>query len=134
MNIFLEASRKKLRFNCSLGNLTVEDLWALSLSSRSQNAVTLNTLAISAHEEIQKAGKVSFVGSAKSGNKTAELQLEILKTIIEIKEKEAEDATQREATRSRIEKLKELKAKKAEDALENLTEEELDAELAKLQG
>lgn len=132
-NIFQQASRQRLRFNCALGSLTVEDLWSLSLSSSNPSKVTLDTLAIQAHEEIQKSGKVSFVGSSKTTNKVAELQLAIIVEIIKVKEEESNAAIQAEVTRSKIEKLKELKAKKEDDEFSQLTKEEIEAQLAELQ-
>ena len=76
MSIFEKASKAKLRFSTSRGQLSTEDLWDLSLESLDQIAVAID-------KALETAGKKSFIGKRDTTNTTLELQLEILKHIID---------------------------------------------------
>lgn len=78
--MFKKALQLKLRFDTAKGQLTVEDLFDLPLTSESK--VSLNGIAISVNRELQASQEKSFVDTKSSGNATLELGLEILKEVI----------------------------------------------------
>jgi len=82
MNIFEKASREKYRFPSRKGNLTVEDLWTLSLESLDRVGQNLILM--------MKEDVVSLIKNPKSpkrNNETNEDMLEIVKYIISDKQK-----------------------------------------------
>ena len=55
MSNFEKASKLKLRFSTNRGELSIEDLWDLSLESLDQIAVAID-------KALETAGKKSFIG------------------------------------------------------------------------
>lgn len=127
-NIFEKASRQKLRFASQRGDLTVEQLWDLPLTS--QNAASLDSIAVALDTEIRNTAPRSFVSTTTTGNTVLELKLDIVKHIIEVrieenkrKAEQAEKAQQRKLLDDQIAtkeneqllsgSLEELKAKRA---------------------
>ena len=90
MDIFEQASRRKLRFETALGQLNTEDLWSLPLSAREivtrpgGSRVNLNAIAIALHERIQ-ASAVSFVEAAPKVATDLQLRFDIVKHIIDVR-------------------------------------------------
>lgn len=80
--LFVEASRKKIRFESKRGFLLVEDLWDLKLED-------LDAIAVNLNDKIEKLGKKSFIGKRTSATDT-ELSFEIVKYIIGVKIEEAD--------------------------------------------
>lgn len=126
-NLLLSAAKKKYRFSSSKGGLTVEDLFDLNLTS-------LDNIAVAIDEQLQKSGRKSFVSRTTAANTDLSNQLEIVKFVIETKQ--AED----EARKSRVEKegqkafLKGLLEKKKMEQLEGLSAEDIQKQLAALEG
>ncbi len=89
MENFKQASKEKLRIQTNKGLLSTEQLWDL-------NTDDLDTLAVSLDEEVEKAGKKSFLAKKSVKDKTAKLKfdvvLEILNTKLEEEAKFAQDA------------------------------------------
>lgn len=127
-NIFEKASRQKLRFASQRGDLTVEQLWDLPLTS--QNAASLDSIAVALDTEIRNTAPRSFVSTNTTGNTVLELKLDVVKHIIEVrmeenkrKAEQAEKAQQRKLLDDQIASkeneqllsgsLEELKAKRA---------------------
>jgi len=120
------ASKMKLRFATSKGNLSVEDLWDLNL-------ITLDKLAVALDEEISKSPRKSFIAETTPENEVAKLKLDILKDIIKTK---MEEKNKKDAEKQRLSeknKLLEILAKKEEASLENLSIEELKKKIAELE-
>lgn len=135
-NIFEQASRAKLRFTSSNrgGEYTVEDLWSLPLISRSENTVTLDSIAIAINKEIRAtAEQESFVTKKVTTNARLELGLEIVKRVIEVRLAEQEVAAKAQETAQRKARLKELLLAQRDNADQNLTAEQIEAELAALE-
>ena len=131
MNIFENASRKKLRFPSPVGDLMTEQLWDLPLTSK--NGASLDGLARSTNRQLKDLGDESFV-NVRPDPRVGELQLQldILKRVIEVKMKikaAAEAATERAQRRS---KLLSVLAAKEEDELKGMTREQIEKELAAL--
>lgn len=113
VNIFEQASRKKLRFETSRGQLTVEQLWDLALTGQ----VSLDSIAIDLNTQLTNLPPVSFVTDSATNDPVLTLKFDIIKQVIatrveENKKKSAaqEVAQQRKLLREQIalEKNKEL--------------------------
>ena len=122
LNIFEIASREKYRFETSIGNLTVENLWDIPLSSPG-NKATLNSIAIDLYNKT-KDDEVSFV-SAKRKNVHLLNKLEVVKHIISVRLEEAEKKKTAEEAREKKRKIDDIIAKKQDTSLENMSLEEL---------
>lgn len=123
-NIFEQATRNKVRYESSVGLLSVEDVWDLPLTSR--NKLSLDELAKNVNRKIRDAEEESFVTEKSAASERLILELDILKHIIQVKltEKELKDqAAERKAKRERI---NEMIARKKDEALEGLSLEELE--------
>lgn len=126
MSNFEKASKVKLRFSTSRGQLSTEDLWDLSLESLDQIAVAID-------KALETAGKKSFIGKRDTTNTTLELQLEILKHIIEVKLAEKDAKAKRVERNAQLTQLKELAASKSNEALQGKSLEEINKMIAELQ-
>lgn len=126
MSIFEKASKAKLRFSTSRGQLSTEDLWDLSLES-------LDQIAVAIYKALETAGKKSFIGKRDTTNTTLELQLEILKHIIEVKFAEKDAKAKRVERNAQLAQLKELAASKSNEALQGKSLEEINKMIAELQ-
>lgn len=114
--MYKQASKMKLRFATSKGNLSVEDLWDLSLPA-------LDRLAVSYDEELAKSPRKSFITNDTPSNSELELKFNIVKDVItdKLKDKAAEKA-----------RLTELLAKKQSEKMESMSEDEIRQRLAEL--
>lgn len=122
-NIFEIAARNKFRYRAPNGQLTTEQLFDLPLTSTTGKA-NLNDVAVAISDEVDKLGTKSFVASASTDPQRTmlNLQLDVVKAIIETKQ--AENA----AARSRIEKRAERD--KLLDAIEQADRRELGSKSA----
>lgn len=131
INLFLLASRKKLRFPSDRGDLTVEQLWDIPLTSRS--GFSVNNIAITVNNELKSIEEESFVETSSNPRRDdLKAMLEILKTVISIRQSEAKartEAVERAAMREQL--LEAIETKKRE-GLANSSLEELEAKLAAL--
>jgi hypothetical protein len=125
MDMFEKASKFKYRFASQYGSLLVEDLYDLGLEP-------LNTIAVNVHKEIKSITEVSFIEQKDRGLEHLETKLEILKHIIEAKQKEIKDKENELIRKSKKEKIEAIIAKKEVDALEEQSLEDLKALLADL--
>jgi uncharacterized protein YabN with tetrapyrrole methylase and pyrophosphatase domain len=126
MNNFEKATRLRLRFETSRGNLNVEDLWRLPL-------VELDKLAIALNKQLKESREESFIKAKSKDNKLLELRFDIVKHIIETLLSEDEEKKKAADKRAKREQLLELIAKKKNQELEEKSLEELEAELTKLE-
>jgi uncharacterized protein YabN with tetrapyrrole methylase and pyrophosphatase domain len=126
MNNFEKATRLRLRFETSRGNLNVEDLWRLPL-------VELDKLAIALNKQLKESSEESFIKAKSKDNKLLELRFDIVKHIIETLLSEDEEKKKAADKRAKREQLLELIAKKKNQELEGKSLEELEAELTKLE-
>lgn len=130
LNIFERASRIALRFNSTKGRLSVEDLWALPLTSRS--GVSLDSVAIAANRELKELEEESFVATPSLKNADAQLRMDIVKHIIEVRIAERDEKKLAAVKAERKEKILEILARKDDDALAAKSPEELRKELENL--
>ena len=131
MSIFEKASRLKLRFETQQGQLSVEDLWGLPLSSTT-NKANLDEIARGLFLKLKSGQDVSFVDTAKKSDVLTQLKFDVVKHIIDVRlaENQAKnDAAVRQAQR---EQLQEVIARKQGQALESTPLEELQKQLSAL--
>ena len=130
-NLFITSSRKKFRFASERGDLTVENLWDLPLTSK--NGFNLNAVAIGVNAELKSLAEESFVEtSTNPRRKDLENMLEIVKYVIAVKQDEAKAATERVAKQELKRKLREAIEAKEGEALQSASLEDLKAQLAAL--
>ena len=126
MNNFEQASRLKLRFTTTKGQLSVEDLWELSLDS-------LDTIAKAVNRQLKASEEESFVKTRTKTDTESTLRLDILKRVIEVKLQESEEKKNKAEKAAQLSLLRELKANKALQELQSLTSAEIDARIAALE-
>lgn len=131
-NLYLSAIRTKLRFASAKGLLSVEDLFDLPLTS--EKGTSLNGIAQSVNRELRASGEESFVSSAKKtpSDVQNQLRLDILKDVIATKERENELNANARNIAAREQEIMGLIARRQAAERENLSMEELQAELAAL--
>ena len=126
---FIEASRRQLRFNSTRHQgITVEDLWKLTLKALDE----IGQIVIGSLKQETTSLLENPDPKVNAANVENELRLEIVKTIIAIRQDENKAAVATAANNRRKEMLTELLQKKQIGALEEKSIEELKAELAAL--
>lgn len=124
MNIFEQATIRKLRFPSAKGELTVEQLWDLPLTSRHQ--FDLDTIAKQVNRELKGVAEESFVAESTSpAGERLTLMLDIVKHIIAKKKDAAAAAADAEKRREERERLLRILGDKQEDELRSLTAEQI---------
>lgn len=138
MNIFETAARKKYRYPSAKGELTTEQLWDLPLVVNSPTRdvkVDLDTIARGVNAELRSVAEESFIPTKPDPRQgDLEVKLEILKHIIGVKMKEADDrkaAAERAAKRT---KLLEALASKEDQALASMSKDDIMKQLAEIDG
>jgi transcriptional accessory protein Tex/SPT6 len=133
MNIFEQATRQALRFSSNRGELSTEQLWDLPLTKR--DGFDLDTIAKTVNAQLKTLSEESFVTKSQNPAKDSlELKLEILKHIIAVKLKEAEDRRNAAERATERQKLLDILAEKQAGALKELSVEDIQKRLAELQG
>jgi hypothetical protein len=126
-NLFEKASRSRLRFDTTKGQITVEDLWVLSLPH-------IDEVAKSLQKKIrEEASEQSFISQRSSGNEDLETKFEIVKYVISVRLKETEDKKVRAEKEQYLRMLKDLKNDKKIKELESLSLEDIDKKIAELE-
>jgi hypothetical protein len=133
MNIFEQASRMKLRFPSSVGDLTTENLWELQLTARGSQP-DLDKVARAVHSQLRTLQEGSFV-NLNPDPRVAELELklEIAKHVIASKLADAEAAQKALELTDRKRRLLAALASKQDAELLSMSREEIEAEIAKLE-
>ncbi|HNB53118.1 MAG TPA: hypothetical protein PK530_14305 [Anaerolineales bacterium] len=130
--MFEQALRLKLRFPSPQGNLTVEDLWDLPLTSTRPNTANLNNIAKAVSRLLKAESEEDFVNPRSGVNETLQLSLDIVKHIIAVRQAENEATRLRAERTEKKAKLLELIARKQDQALEGKPLEELQQMVASL--
>ena len=125
MTLFEKATRKKLRFSTSVGKITVEDLWDLSLER-------LDKIAQELHALVRNGETVSFIDAPNTSAsfKKDKLKFDVVKRIIEVRLEDKQEAEKVAAEKAKRKRIMHLIDKKKEKALEEKSLEELEALLA----
>ncbi|MFA5378887.1 MAG: hypothetical protein WC455_24250 [Dehalococcoidia bacterium] len=121
--MFEIATRMKDRFETSKGNLSVEDLWDLPLTSvRSPN---LDDIARDLHRQLKDSAEVSFVAPARKENDTLQRKFDIVKHIIEVRLAENTAAAEVRANKEKKARILEIIARKDDEELVGKSRDEL---------
>lgn len=123
-DLFQQASRRKLRFDSSIGQLSTEQLWELTLPQ-------LNDLAVSLSRKVKDVSTESFIQTETKVPKELSLRFEIVKAIIAVKLEEADKAKKSAERKIQRDKLLNALANKQGEKINNMSikaiEKELDA-------
>lgn len=125
-NIFEAATKQKLRFSTPRGMVNVEDLWDMNLKDLDDTARLIN-------KKLKESNEESFITRKSTGDKRAQLQLDVVVSVIKTKIQEDEkrlNAAQRKLKREQILKLM---SEKQDDAMKRKSLASLEAELEKLE-
>lgn len=118
MSLFEKAAKCKLRFASTKGQLSVEDLFDLSLES-------LDNIAKNVNRQLKAETEESFIEKKSKSSTELELKLEILKSIIATKIATQEANRKRAETLAKKSQISEILMKKEVGDLENKSVEEL---------
>jgi hypothetical protein len=130
--IFLAATRRKLRFPSVKGDLSVEQLWDIPLTSK--NGFSVNDIAVSINREFKSLEEESFVDTSSNPRRDElALSLEILREVIRVRQEEAKERASAAARDSLRQQIKEAIAAKRQEALTSGSVEELEARLRELE-
>ena len=122
-NIFKYAAKKALRFPYYKGMIAVEDLFNISMTD-------LDFIYKSLKKQQKTSNEESLINDKTPEDKALEVKLAIVKEIFEDKTIAADKAKKAAENKAKNQKILEILAKKENEALENMTEEELKAQLA----
>jgi len=123
--MFERASRMKYRFVTTRGNVTVEDLWDMSLTN-------LNDTAIHIHQQLKKSGSKSFIQEKTGKDKNLECQLDIVKHVIKVKQDEIKASENAQQNAKKKQEILEIIETKKKSSLQEISIEELEKMAKKL--
>lgn len=123
-SIFEMATREKFRFPYK-GNISVEDLWDLSVHALDQVFKTLNA-------EIKQSKEESLLATKSKEESTLDTKIQIVRYIVAVKQEEANKAKTAKANKEQKQKLLALIEEKKNEALAGKSIEELMAMAAAL--
>lgn len=129
MDIFLQASRARIRFASPKGFLETEDLWDLPLSSTVPGKANLDDVARDLHRQLKEKEEISFVTKGTKPDGLLQLQFDVVKVVIDTRLAENEAAAIARVKAEKRQKLLELIARKEDDQLSATSLEELRAML-----
>lgn len=137
-NIFEYATRNKLRFSSTKGDLTVEQLWDVPLRSKEGDVANanfnLNNIAQRASAALKELDAENFVETKRTPAHTiAELRFEVVKSIIDTKKNEEEAAKKRAENKQKKDKLLAILAEKQDGALSAMSVKELQRQIDALE-
>jgi hypothetical protein len=128
VNIYKEASRQGLRFPSIKGTLTTEQLWDMTLTSRT--GFDLDTVAKTVNAALKEEAEESFVEKSTNPRKVQlQLMLDILKDVIETKQDLAKAAAKQKANATEKARLLEVLHGKKDQELQALTPAEIQARI-----
>ncbi len=131
VNLFEYATRSKMRFDTMRGNIPVEDLWDLPLTSK--NGFDLDSVAKAVNRELKSAGEESFVNTnANPRQQILEAKLAIIKHIIATVQRENTERLARAGRRAERDRLIEILGGKETEAMKGMTPEQLKARIDEL--
>lgn len=122
--MFIMATRNKFRFPFR-GQISVEDLWDLSVENLDSVYKALNS-------QVKKAKEESLLNTKSREDEIIEMQIEVVKYIVNVKQDESAKRVAAKEKRARKQKILEVLAAKEDADLQNKSSEELQAMLADL--
>ena len=124
VNLFEVATRNNYQFPFR-GLINVIDLWDLSLTSLDSVFKVLNA-------EVKKSEEESLLNTKSKEDEELSNKIEIVKYIVGVKLAEKEAKEDEKKNREMKQRLLAIKAKRQNEALENLSDEDLDRAIAEL--
>lgn len=124
VSMFEVATRTKMRFPYR-GQVSVEDLWDLDVEELDSIFKVLNT-------ELKQTQEESLLNTRTKRDKELDVQIDIIKYIVQVKQEEAMARKDAKARREQKQKIMEIMAAKKDEALSSKSLEELQAELDNL--
>lgn len=121
-NIFKYAAKKGLRFPFR-GMINTEDLFNLSMDD-------LNKVYQNLKKEQKETSEESLMETDNPASAELEVKIQIVKEIFDDKKADQERAKKAADTKAKKQRILEILAKKKDDELLNMSEEELEAQLA----
>lgn len=131
-NIFEQASRLSLRFSTPQGTLVVEDLWKLPLTSANPARANLDDIARACSQRVKESSTESFVTRPAKTDETAQLALDLVKRVIEVRLAENEAAATAKARKEERERLLAILSDKEDEQLKGSSVEDIKARIAAL--
>ena len=130
-DIFKQATKLKLRFSSVRGDLTIEDLWDLPLTSKSN--LSLDGVGKPIQKALRESDEDSLVAvPTTSKNELNSLRLAVIKEIISVKQEENLIKQNQAAIESQKALLKQALASKKIDEINGLSVEEIEKRLASM--
>lgn len=130
-NIFEYATRNKLRFASSRGEITTEQLWDVPL--RSGDGFNLNAVAKAANDVVKLINEENFVETSRTpAHARSEVAFEVVKHVIDVKLADEAAAKKRAENKQKKEKLLSVLAEKQDGKLSEMSERELKKQIAEL--
>lgn len=117
INVFEVATKNKYRFPYR-GQISVEDMWDLSVTELDKIFKTLNKQVKTAQEE-------SLLETKTKEDETIENQIAIVRHIVSVKQKEANDRLREKERKAQKQRIMEIMADKEDEALKSKSPEEL---------
>lgn len=124
VNLFEVATRENYLFPFK-GMINVIDLWDLSLTNLDSVFKTLNA-------EVKKSEEESLLNAKTKEDEDLTNKIEIIKYIVNKKLAEKEARENEKKNKEKRQRILEIKAKRQDEALENMSDEDLDKLLAAL--
>lgn len=124
VNLFEVATRENYLFPFK-GMINVIDLWDLSLTNLDSVFKTLNA-------EVKKSEEESLLNAKTKEDEELTNKIEIIKYIVNKKLAEKEARENEKKNKEKRQRILEIKAKRQDEALENMSDEDLDKMLADL--
>ena len=124
VNLFEVATRENYLFPFK-GMINVIDLWNLSLTNLDSVFKTLNA-------EVKKSEEESLLNAKTKEAEELTNKIEIIKYIVNKKLAEKEARENEKKNKEKRQRILEIKAKRQDEALENMSDEDLDKLLADL--
>lgn len=130
MNLFEYATRNKIRFSTERGYLTVEDLWDLPLTST--RGLSLDQVGRDLRKAIREHEEESLVEVYNPIENEMTIMFNIVKHIIDTKQQENLNRKNKAEKDLKIKKLEEILVRKTEDSLNELSIDDIQAEIEKI--
>lgn len=124
VNLFEVATRENYLFPFK-GMINVIDLWDLSLTNLDSVFKTLNV-------EVKKSEEESLLNAKTKEDEELTNKIEIIKYIVSKKLAEKEARENEKKNKEKRQRILEIKAKRQDEALENMSDEDLDKLLSDL--
>lgn len=116
--MYKEASKLKLRIPTPVGQLSVEQMWGLSIPQ-------LDEIAVSLEDSVNKSQRKSFIAKSSVEDKVAKLRFDITLDILETKVASSEAEANRLETKAHNDKILSLIAEKQDNDLKDMSVEDL---------